>query len=54
MSLNSAGVRHVTYMDMGSGIAGLVVWYIASGAQCPRINTPLGHSGYVSINFCSL
>ena len=26
------------------GIAGLVVWYLASGAQGPRINTRLGHS----------
>ena len=26
------------------GIAGLVVWYLASGAQGPRINTQLGHS----------
>ena len=25
------------------GIAGLVVWYLASGAQSPRINTWLGH-----------
>ena len=27
-----------------SGIAGLVVWYLASGAQGSRINTRLGHS----------
>ena len=26
------------------GIAGLVVWYLASGAQGPRINTWPGHS----------
>ena len=26
------------------GIACLVVWYLASGAQGPRINTRLGHS----------
>ena len=26
------------------GIAGLVVWYLASGAQGPRINTWLGYS----------
>ena len=26
------------------GIAGLVVWYLASGAQGPRIDTRLGHS----------
>ena len=25
-------------------IAGLVVWYLASGAQGPRINTRLGHT----------
>ena len=27
------------------GTAGLVVWYLASGAQGPRINSRLGHSG---------
>ena len=29
----------------GLGIAGLVVWYLASGAQGPQTNTQLGHSG---------
>ena len=38
--------RAVMYFDIrqSEGIAGLVVWYLASGAQGPKINTRLGHS----------
>ena len=31
-------------IPLNIGIAGLVVWYLASGAQGPRINTRLGQS----------
>ena len=35
-------IRENTAMYITDGIAGLVVWYLASGAQGPRINTRLG------------
>ena len=34
----------ITWFFIFVGIAGLVVWYLASGAQGPQINTWLGHS----------
>ena len=35
--------QFVAYLN---GIAGLVVWSLASGAQVPRINIWLGHSRF--------